>query len=284
MSPEELACRLVAAESGGPAGVVSLDRLWERMDEGQRQKALSLLPGQRTLVCTVFPYYDGAAPGNLSLYARGQDYHLVARQRLGEACARLERAFPGFRFQGYADTSPYPEVYACACAGLGVVGLNGLLLTPCWGSYVFCGVVVTDLPLEGGKEPAGCIGCGRCQDACPGGALHSGRLEEERCLSALTQRRGKLEPWQQELVIQGGLAWGCDRCQSVCPYNRAPEHTQLEPFRQRKRSSITLIELEGMGDRAFRRQFADRAFAWRGIAPLRRNLQLLDRRETGEAE
>ena len=95
---------------------------------------------------------------------------------------------------------------------------------------------------------------------------------------------GQTEPWQQELVIQGGLAWGCDRCQSVCPYNRAPEHTQLEPFRQRKRSSITLIELEGMGDRAFRHQFADRAFAWRGIAPLRRNLQLLDRRETGEAE
>lgn len=58
---------------------------------------------------------------------------------------------------------------AAARAGLGVVGDNGLLIHPLYGSYVFIGELVTDLPLKGvGQEPEGCLHCGRCAAAARG--------------------------------------------------------------------------------------------------------------------
>ena len=33
------------------------------------------------VIVALCPYYAGSAPGNLSLYARGQDYHGVLRRR-----------------------------------------------------------------------------------------------------------------------------------------------------------------------------------------------------------
>lgn len=275
MTKEEWACK-VLAQYGGGAGITSAEPVLARMAPENRARAFAEMPGLKGLLCAVFPYYNGSAPGNLSLYARGRDYHLVARERLGAACEELSREFPAHAFRGYADISPYPEVYACARAGLGVLGRNGLLLTPRWGSYVFCGLIATDMHLEGGSEPHGCIGCGACHRACPGGALRdNGQVEEGRCLSALTQRRGELPPEAQALIQSGGMAWGCDICQAVCPYNRQAEHTFLADFQQGFLFSITEADLEGLSDRAFRRKYQGRAFTWRGIAPLRRNLALL---------
>ena len=38
---------------------------------------------------------------------------------------------------------------------------------------------------------------------------------------------------------------------------------------------LTAEELEGLTQREFRQKYGDRAFAWRGVVPLRRNLALL---------
>ena len=53
------------------------------------------------VIVALFPYYAGSAPGNLSLYARGQDYHAVLRRRLERAAQLL-----GLEAQPYADVSP----------------------------------------------------------------------------------------------------------------------------------------------------------------------------------
>lgn len=273
---EEQACAIVSQCSGAPAGVAEARPVLARMGPAQRERALAEVPGLGALLCTVFPYYNGRGPGNISLYARGRDYHLVARERLEEACRRLTLRYPGFQFRAYADVSPYPEVYACARAGLGLLGQNGLLLTPRWGSYVFCGLIATDLPLAGGGEPRGCCNCGMCRGACPGGALEpGGRVAEGRCLSALTQQRGELTEEARGLIARGGMAWGCDACQTACPHNRGAARTFLAEFCNDTMDRLTEEDLEGFSDRAFRRRFAGRAFTWRGIAPLRRNLALL---------
>ena len=70
------------------------------------------------------------------------------------------------------------------------------------------------------------------------------------------------------------MIWGCDVCQRVCPANRAPERTELPEFLEQIQATLTAEELEGLSQREFRRQYGDRAFAWRGVAPLRRNLAL----------
>lgn len=254
-------------------GCVAAEKLLDRMTGAQRQRAWETTPGLKTLICAAFPYGpERLTPGLLSVYARGADYHAVLRARLEPVAQVLAERYPGSRFDFYADASPFPEVYAAALAGLGKLGQNGLLLVHGAGSFVFLGFLATDAALpETGGAILPCSGCGACRKACPGGALGQG-LDEERCLSAITQKRGQLTPQQAVLVKQGGMLWGCDRCQLVCPENRTRTIPPLPEFLPQ--SEPTEPELS-LSDRAFRRQFAGRAFTWRGVQPLRRNMEIL---------
>ena len=112
-------------------------------------RALSRIPKEaKTVFVCGFPYYVGEFPErNLSRYAIVPDYHKVAGELLENVCSRLREAFPG-EFQWFADNSPIREVDAAVRAGLGVLGKNGLLLHPEYGSWLFLGTIVTDLPAE----------------------------------------------------------------------------------------------------------------------------------------
>ena len=127
-----------------------------------------------------------------------------------------------------------------------------------------------------------CVSCGQCIVACPTGALTEQGCEVTRCLSDLTQRKGPLPPEAAEQVRRSPTVWGCDLCQKACPHNQAAALTPLPEFREDLLCSLTLAELEPLSNKAFRRQYARRAFSWRGIGPLRRNLALKE--ETAPAE
>lgn len=47
------------------------------LSTGAREKVETLCPAPETVLVAAFPYYAGERPGNLSLYARGEDYHRV---------------------------------------------------------------------------------------------------------------------------------------------------------------------------------------------------------------
>ena len=137
---------------------------------------------------------------------------------------------------------------------------------------MFLGFLATDVVLpETGGAIVPCSGCGACRKACPGGALGD-RFEEGRCLSAITQKRGGLTAEELALVKRGGMLWGCDRCQLACPENQhrtVPPLPEFAPLPDPGEADLQL------SDRAFRRQFAGRAFTWRGVQPLRRNFEIL---------
>ena len=251
--------------------------LLPRMREEARAKALEQTPGFRRLLCAAFPYARGTErDGRISRYARGEDYHRAILRRLSPAAEALEALCPGAVFTPWADSSPFPEVYAAARCGMGKLGENGLLLTEAAGSYVFLGFLATNAPLPAtGGEITPCRGCGLCEEACPGGALRGGTVDPEICLSALTQKRGALTPEPERLLRRGGMLWGCDRCQLCCPENHGLTAAPLPEF-DRPEPAITEADL-ALGDRAFRRRFAGRAFVWRGVQPLRRNAALLQK-------
>lgn len=235
-----------------------------------------------TILIAVFPYGVDAetddrlgvpVEGNISRYARAQDYHRVVGGMLSGACAALSKRFGGHLFEPFCDASPITEVTAACMAGLGVRGLNGLLITPQYGSYVFIGEIVTDLEFD--CEPVAeksCLDCGRCLSACPGGALGSGGFTKERCASHLTQKKGKLDLHEAEIIAEAGSAWGCDICQMACPMNEGKKGTEIVAFRE---DLIADITPEMLARPDFEKEKQDRAFLWRGIEILKRNLRIL---------
>ena len=257
-------------------GQTAYTALLPHMDAAAQAKAQALCPNPGTVLVAAFPYYAPSGAGNLSRYARGRDYHLVLGKRLGTVCGKLETAFPQNSFVPGVDSSPLPEREAAWAAGLGLRGRNGLVILPPWGSWVFLGTVLTDLPPDFPPAvPSGeCLNCGRCAGACPGGALLGGRFDPEKCLSHLTQKKGDLPPEQAALVAAHSMAWGCDICQEVCPYNAAPEQTKLSTFSNDLVENLTLEMVEGATNRSFKAQWGERAFAWRGPGVIRRNLAL----------
>lgn len=236
-------------------------------------RAKARLPiGARSVICAAFPYHIALSKRNISRYAVVADYHTVVLARLQTATKRLQEAFCGYSFAPFSDNSPIPEVRAAVLCGLGVKGDNGLFIHPRYGSWVFLGEIVTDLPLPAAKpQKQDCLHCGLCEKKCPAGAIHGGALDESRCLSAVTQKKGELSPEEQALIQANGLAWGCDGCQECCPLNARAKQTDIEEFLH---SAVGVITPDDVSRRK------DRAFLWRGEGVIRRNLRIL----AGESE
>ena len=260
--------RILAIDGVADAGACPYGALEAHMSEAQRAGARRLLAAPRTVLCALFPYYSPPRPGNISLYARGRDYHDVIREALAPLCAALAEEHPGHRFLILADDSPLPEVLAGALAGLGKIGRNGLLLHPKWGSFLFLGTILTDLDLgAAAHDPLPCPDCGACARACPVG------LDKGRCLSGLTQKGGALTEEEAALVRAHPLVWGCDLCQLACPLNRnLPDGNPA--FTADPIDALTPNDLDGLTRRQFGEKYAGRAFTWKGPRPILRNLRL----------
>ncbi|HEX3025915.1 MAG TPA: QueG-associated DUF1730 domain-containing protein [Clostridia bacterium] len=238
--------------------------------------ALRRLPvNAKTVIMALFPYYlPLEGDRRISRYAVPRDYHLTVGESLTAASKKLKEDFPDNEFVPFCDASPIPEVYAARLAGLGAAGRHGLLINREFGSFVFIGEIVTDLEVSGEMEKAGedCLSCGLCVRSCPGGAIGANGIDRERCVSHLTQKKGVLTGEQERLIQKSGSLWGCDICQDVCPMNRKIRETGLKPFRDDLKMTITPDELE---QEDFAVRMKDRAFLWRGIGVLKRNLRIL---------
>ena len=249
-------------------GIVSFEKFKDHLIPC---RAVSHIPeNTNSIIVALFPYYlgDDAYEGsNISKYAVVPDYNDFMKQRLQSAADRLSEAFKNESFAVFCGNSPFPEVSLAQTAGLGSKGVNGLLLTEKYGSWVFIGEIATTLQLPiTEKKISLCDGCDLCIKACPSHALTHEGFNPELCLSAISQQKKPLTPEQEQLIVSNGSAWGCDTCQSVCPKNVGADRTEIEEF-------INGVKLRAEYDD----NLEGRAYGWRGDKVIKRNLDLFNK-------
>jgi epoxyqueuosine reductase len=99
--------------------------------------------------------------------------------------------------------------------------------------------------------------CHACLDACPTGAfVGPDQLDARRCISYLTiELKGSIPEDLRPLM--GSHIYGCDDCQSVCPWNRFAAATLEADFAPRQSlDRATLAELFAWTDTEFNDRLA----------------------------
>lgn len=267
---KEIASKILSGKEAFPFGICSFEQILPCLECRAKQRIPQ--DAASVLVC-LFPYYTGEhKERNISRYAMVTDYHMIAGEYLNRFCKALQEVFPQNQFEPFTDNSPIREVSAAFHAGLGRRGKNGLILHPKYGSYVFIGEVVTDLVLQPDQplNPGECIGCRKCQNVCPQGALQSdGSVCLERCRSHITQKKGELTDWEIGQIQDGGLIWGCDICNDVCPMNQ--EAKVLTPVPEFLESTVAVLDAQ-----IAEKLLKTRAYNYRGKKTILRNIQLLE--------
>lgn len=251
---------------------------FEPEDLPPRTAPRMLLEGARSVMVVAMSYHHSDPPrpqglvGRLSKYCRGLDYHDLMLERLQQLADRLQKEHDA-RSVVYVDTGPPLERAFAEKAGLGRMGKNTNLIIPKLGSWVFLGMLVTDLELCH-DPPAAYSICGQCRlclEACPTQCLDEWVLDSERCLGYLNQKDGEIPAWAREPM--GDWLFGCDVCQDVCPHNKRAADGLIPEFAPLEYPGAfpDLVSLVEMTEYQFQEWFGPTAADWRGSWAIRRN-------------
>ncbi|KXH79317.1 tRNA epoxyqueuosine(34) reductase QueG [Sporosarcina sp. HYO08] len=203
----------------------------------------------------------------------GTDYHIVLREKLALLEQFIYERVPEAKLRSMVDTGELSDRAVAERAGIGWSGKNCSIITPEFGSYVYLGEMITnipfapDVPLE--DE---CGDCRLCLDACPTGALiQGGQINAQRCISFLTQTKTTI-PEEFRAKI-GNRVYGCDTCQTVCPKNKRKHNLhRTETFEPDPELAKPLLQpILQLSNRQFKEQFGQVAGSWRGKNPIQRN-------------
>ena len=193
--------------------------------------------------------------GNISVYARGRDYHDVIKGKLKQVASQFATRSKA-NVKVFVDTAPIMEKPLAAQAGAGWQGKHTNLVSQNAGSWLFLGTILTDadVPYDV-PETDHCGGCTRCLDICPTNAFVAPyQLDARRCISYLTiEHKGQI-PRQFRHAI-GNRIFGCDDCLAICPWNKFATKATESKFAGPE-TMPALAELLQLDDTAFRKFFA----------------------------
>ncbi len=236
----------------------------ERMH--QRENPQNLWPEAKSVIMLAVNYgpkddprllLDKKDRGNISVYARGKDYHDLVKKRL-KAFARWIVPEFGCELKVFVDTAPVPEKPLAAAAGLGWQGKHTNMVSPEYGSWVFLGAIYTDMELpEDTPHRDQCGSCSACITACPTDAFPAPyELDAGRCISYLTiEHKGPIPEEFRKPI--GNRIYGCDDCLAACPWNKFAQVSTEAAFHARvELGAPELIDLVVLDDKVFREVFS----------------------------
>lgn len=207
----------------------------------------TLMPEAKSILMAALNYYQDVPhhPGQprIAKYALGRDYHKVVRQKLKRLLNWAKEICAGLEGRICVDSAPILEREFASRAGLGWFGKNTMLIDSRRGSWFVIGALLLNVELEESKPAiGGCGTCTKCIDACPTGAIvnQGGRwqIDSRRCISYLTiEHKGEFNEEQAKMI--GTWTFGCDICQSVCPFNEA---RPSQPMRSSKTAETDFLQ------------------------------------------
>ena len=253
----------------------SLDYLERNVEK--RFDTRLLVEGARSVIVCAISYlspfgrgYDEGCTAKVASYALARDYHLTIKEMLRDMAEEIRRDYPSLRYRAFTDSAPLAEKSLAVRAGLGWIGRQSLVVNPHLGTMFHLGELVIDdvvdeydAPMEG----VGCGSCRRCVDSCPNGAILDNRtVDTRRCISCRTIER---EDATSDVPLHGWI-FGCDECQSCCPFNQhAPLHrdARFDPL-----YNPLDVDWLAMDDEEFTRVVGNTAMTRSGLERIKRNV------------
>jgi epoxyqueuosine reductase len=257
---------------------------WIEERAHHRVSARALWPEAKSAIALGMSYAPTSDPlalagqperGRISVYAQGGDYHKTVKKAL-KALGRWLAEEAGCELKVFVDTAPVMEKPLSQAAGIGWQGKHTNLVSREHGSWLFLGVILTnveltpDTPADHGQH---CGTCSRCLDACPTQAFDGPhRIDARKCISYLTIEHDGPIPDQFRSAM-GNRIYGCDDCLAVCPWNRfADAAAANRAFLPRAElAAPRLADLLALDDASFREMFSGSPIKRIGVKRMIRN-------------
>ena len=256
----------------------------------KRARPAELVPGTLSVITARMDYLPQQTPhdwqavewsglaqpsqAQISLYARGRDYHKVLRQRLQKLAQQLAAHIQPLGYRCFTDSAPVLEAELAVRSGQGWRGKHTLVLNREAGSMFFLGEIYVDIALPPtAPVDAHCGTCTACLDVCPTQAITAPyRLDARRCISYLTIEHDGAIPVEFRAAM-GNRIYGCDDCQLACPWNKFAQRSPLPDFDPREGlSGNDLLSLWRWDEDTFLHRTEGSAIRRIGFERWRRNL------------
>ena len=241
-----------------------------------------LVPGAKSVVSLLLNYHstqtqkDPEAP-KISQYAFGEDYHGVIKKKLKDLMSFIHEEIGEVDGRVFVDSAPVMDKVWAEKSGLGWIGKNTNLISKKAGSFFFIAELIIDLELNYDPPTTDhCGSCTACIDACPTEALIAPyQIDGSKCISYLTielkdqipsEFKGKMDQW----------AFGCDVCQTVCPWNRfSTQHQETALKPNNELLSLTKKDWEEMTEDVFGTLFKNSAIKRTKYEGIKRNIKFI---------
>ncbi|MDD3839750.1 MAG: tRNA epoxyqueuosine(34) reductase QueG [Clostridia bacterium] len=242
----------------------------------ERTDIKQMMSDAKTIISVAMSYNvpfknDESSTCYISRFSRGEDYHKVLKQRMHQLISGMKK-YQNFRHLCMVDTVPVVERWIAYKSGIGFYGKNCCIINQQYGSWIVLGEIIVDIKFQPDVSIEDqCIGCDKCIEACPTGAIKQGYIvDTNKCVSYLTQKKGYISPKYRELM--GNNLYGCDACQIVCPHNKTAKPVDGEYFIDDDYGAkIDPKAISELTNREYERLYGDMTLAWRGKKILQRN-------------
>ncbi len=236
---------------------------WLENRNEERKDIYKYFPEVKSVISVAINYYTDTENQQVkfSKYAHGKDYHIIVKQKLNELLYSINEEYnQDIKGIVCVDSSPVMEKQWAQRGGIGWQGKHTILINDEFGSWMFLGELLLDIPLEYDNpfQTDLCGSCTACIDACPTKALSEYQLDATKCISYLTVEYKSEFDIDQKSKLKNWI-YGCDICQQVCPWNKKKQNytdeDSFKPIREIVEYSYT--DWSNVDDNSFNNIFKD---------------------------